>query len=192
LKIEHEQIVFLLERELEGVLRFGRGIHLALQRGDQGFAHHPQKRDVIVHHEEPLWFSRHASELTTNGHEFTRLNLSFLGSARASLANASPARTDGASPSRTFLIRVNSCPFVVNPTSELASALRERLAIIQDAVSRRDPEKHIERLRVISEKIDNLAAALPKPIDPELAHFLQRKSYDKALEHLEGCAPPRS
>jgi len=42
------------------------------------------------------------------------------------------------------------------------------------------------RLRAISEQIDNLAAALPKPIDPQLAHFLQRKSYDKALEFLEG------
>ena len=78
---------------------------------------------------------------------------------------------------------------MVNPTSDLASALRERLAIIGDEKSRRDPEKHMARLRAISEKIDNLAAALPKRIDPQLAHFLQRKSYDKALEFLEGAAP---
>jgi hypothetical protein len=78
---------------------------------------------------------------------------------------------------------------VGNPTSELVSALRERLAIIQDADSRRNADKHIERLRAISEKIDNLAAALPKPIDPQLAHFLQRKSYDKALEYLKLIAP---
>jgi len=77
---------------------------------------------------------------------------------------------------------------VVNPTSDLAAALRERLSIIQDQDSRRDPEKHIARLRAVSEKIDNLAAELPKPIDPQLAHFLQRKSYDKALEFLEGAA----
>jgi hypothetical protein len=81
---------------------------------------------------------------------------------------------------------------VVNPTSDLIAALRERLAVIQDEESRRDPEKHMARLRVVSEKIDNLAAALPKPIDPELAHFLQRKSYDKALESLEGRASSRS
>ena len=67
----------------------------------------------------------------------------------------------------------------------LASGLRERLAIIQDQESRRDPEKHMALLRAVSEKIDNLAAALPKPLDPQLAHFLQRKSYDKALEFLE-------
>ncbi|HLW35224.1 MAG TPA: hypothetical protein VKS98_06155 [Chthoniobacterales bacterium] len=73
-----------------------------------------------------------------------------------------------------------------NAPVDLANALRQRLAIIGDENSRRDPEKHIARLQAISEKIDNLAAALPKPIDPQLAHFLQRKSYDKALEHLEG------
>ena len=66
----------------------------------------------------------------------------------------------------------------------LIAALRERLAIIHDEDSRRDPEKHVARLRAVSEKIDNLAASLPKPIDPQLAHFLQRKSYDKALELL--------
>jgi hypothetical protein len=80
---------------------------------------------------------------------------------------------------------------VVNPTSDLVATLRERLAIIRDENSRRDPEKHIARLRAISEKIDNLAAALPRPIDPQLAHFLQRKSYHKALELLERHAPSR-
>ena len=74
---------------------------------------------------------------------------------------------------------------MVNPTSHLAAALRERLSIIQDQDSRRDQEKHMARLAAVSERIDTLAAALPKPIDPQLAHFLQRKSYDKALEFLE-------
>jgi hypothetical protein len=78
---------------------------------------------------------------------------------------------------------------VVNSTSELAAALRERLALILDENSRRDPEKHMARLCAISEKIDNLAVALPKPIDPQLAHFLQRKSYDKALELLKTASP---
>jgi hypothetical protein len=80
---------------------------------------------------------------------------------------------------------------VVNPISDLTTALRKRLAIIDDENSRRDPEKHMVRLRAVSEKIDNLAAALPKPIDPQLAHFLQRKSYDKALEFLERRTPSR-
>ena len=42
------------------------------------------------------------------------------------------------------------------------------------------------RLSAVSEKIDKLAAALPRPIDPQLAHYLQRRTYDKALEFLEG------
>jgi hypothetical protein len=73
-----------------------------------------------------------------------------------------------------------------NTASELAAALRERLAIIRDDKSRRDSEMHMARLKQISKKIDDLAAALPKPIDPQLAHFLQRQSYDKALAVLEG------
>jgi hypothetical protein len=71
------------------------------------------------------------------------------------------------------------------PLVDLAAALRERLAIIGDENSRRDPEAHTARLREVSEKIEKLEAALPKPIDPQLAHFLQRKTYDKALELLE-------
>ena len=73
-----------------------------------------------------------------------------------------------------------------NALVDLAQALRERLAVIRDEQSRRDEAKHIARLRTVSEKIDRLQAALPLPVDPRLAHYLQRKSYDKALEFLEG------
>jgi hypothetical protein len=72
-----------------------------------------------------------------------------------------------------------------NPIVDLAKALRERLAIIQDEQSRRDASTHLERLKAVSERIEDLAAALPRPVDPQLAHYLQRKSYDKALEFLE-------
>ena len=68
---------------------------------------------------------------------------------------------------------------------DLREALRERLAIIHDEESRRDPETHMARLSAVSEKIDKLEAALPRPIDPQLAHYLKRRSYDKALEFLE-------
>ena len=77
-----------------------------------------------------------------------------------------------------------------NALLSLRDALRERLAIIQDEESRRDVNTHIARLRVVSEKIDKLEAALPQPVDPRLAHYLQRRSYDKALEYLE-AAPSR-
>jgi hypothetical protein len=72
-----------------------------------------------------------------------------------------------------------------NAFADLAQALRQRLAIIQDEESRRDVNTHIARLRAVSEKIEKLQAALPRPVDSRLAHYLQRKSYDKALEFLE-------
>jgi hypothetical protein len=69
---------------------------------------------------------------------------------------------------------------------DLKEALRERVAIIRDEQSRHDEVKHIARLREVSEKIDKLQAALPQPVDARLAHYLQRQSYDKALDFLEG------
>ena len=69
--------------------------------------------------------------------------------------------------------------------ADLAQALRERLAIIHDDESRRNADAHIARLRAASEKIEELQETLPQPIDARLAHYLQRRSYDKALEFLE-------
>jgi hypothetical protein len=74
---------------------------------------------------------------------------------------------------------------------DLKEALQERLAIIQDEESRRDQVKHIARLRAVSEKIDKLQTALPQPVDSQLAHYLQRKSYEKALKFLEGAESSR-
>lgn len=67
----------------------------------------------------------------------------------------------------------------------LRDALRERLAIIQDEQSRHDVHTHITRLRAVSEKIEKLQEALPRPVDSRLAHYLQRKSYEKALDFIE-------
>jgi hypothetical protein len=72
-----------------------------------------------------------------------------------------------------------------NALADLAQALRERLAVIRDEQSRRDEVKHIARLKAVSEKIEKLQEVLPQPVEPRLAHYLQRKSYDKALEYLE-------
>lgn len=73
-----------------------------------------------------------------------------------------------------------------NALVDLTQALRERLTVIRDEKSRRDEIKHIARLRAVSEKIEKLQQALPSPVDPRLVHYLERKSYDKALEYLEG------
>ncbi len=73
----------------------------------------------------------------------------------------------------------------MSPESALADALRERLRLIADQTSRRQPEQHLERLREISEHIDRLVATLPQPVPAQLEHYLQRRSYDKALALLE-------
>jgi hypothetical protein len=68
----------------------------------------------------------------------------------------------------------------------LAAALRERLAVIADREwYTRDPAGHLDRLRTVSEQITALRTQLPPPVDPQLAHFLDRCSYDKALAFLE-------
>jgi hypothetical protein len=68
--------------------------------------------------------------------------------------------------------------------AELVAALRERLVIIADEESRRNPEAHMDRLREISERIEQISGALSTPVNPQLAHYLARHSYDKALEFL--------
>ena len=75
-----------------------------------------------------------------------------------------------------------------NELAELREALRERLAVIRDEESRRDEAKHMARLRAVSEKIDRLQESLPPSTDPRLKHFLDRKSYDKALQYLEAIS----
>ena len=74
------------------------------------------------------------------------------------------------------------------PLTELAAALRERLNVIADEESRKDPARHTERLREVSERIERLEKMLPLQTDPQLRHFLQRRSYSKALELLESNA----
>ena len=69
--------------------------------------------------------------------------------------------------------------------SELATALRERLEIIADEASRLDATRHMARLATVSEKIEHLERRIPKNADPQLRHFLQRRSYNKALELVE-------
>ncbi len=68
--------------------------------------------------------------------------------------------------------------------TELTDALRERLKIVGDEESRRSPEQHMARLQSVSERIEKLEQQLPADIDPQLRHYLQRRSYSKALEHL--------
>ena len=77
--------------------------------------------------------------------------------------------------------------------AQLAKALRERLRVIADReLYERDPALHLEKLRGASEAILALQTRLPANLDPNLAHYLQRCSYDKALAFLEKKQPAHS
>jgi len=76
---------------------------------------------------------------------------------------------------------------------ELTEALRARLAAIGDrALRESDPERHLARLQEASERLDALEARLPANIHPQLRHYFERRSYDKALALIErdglGCS----
>lgn len=76
-----------------------------------------------------------------------------------------------------------------NPFAALAAALRERRALIADrAFYERDAAAHLAALQGVSERITALQHQLPAPVDPRLAHYLERCSYDKALALLEGAS----
>ncbi len=71
----------------------------------------------------------------------------------------------------------------------LAEALRERLTVIADHAHRdRDQAGHLQRLIDVSGRIDALIAALPaSELDPQFRHYLEKRSYDKALAWIEGA-----
>lgn len=70
--------------------------------------------------------------------------------------------------------------------ADLAQALRDRVAVIADReLYQRDPAGHLEQLKAVSERIDTLAKGLPRPLPSELAHYLERASFAKALAWIE-------
>jgi hypothetical protein len=103
----------------------------------------------------------------------------------ATLSPIGLRRSDNCWPTLVAELRKHQQQTMENALAKLAQALRQRLAIIHDEESRRDHVKHMDRLRAVSEKIDRLQESLTPSIDPRLKHYLDRKSYDKALEHLE-------
>lgn len=69
----------------------------------------------------------------------------------------------------------------------LAASLRERLEVIADHAHRdRDQAGHLQRLVEVSGRIDSLIEALRSgELDPQFRHYLERRSYDKALAWIE-------
>jgi len=71
----------------------------------------------------------------------------------------------------------------------LAEALRARRQLIGDRdFYARDPAGHLAELQRVSDQITRTASTLPSPAPPQLAHYLERCSYDKALAWIEDAA----
>lgn len=94
----------------------------------------------------------------------------------------------GTAPGTVLTLARNGGRFQAFPVNEmlneLAAALTERLRIIGDDESRRLPEQHMARLQKVSEQLEEMERRLPAGTDPQLRHFLQRRSYSKALEYI--------
>ena len=74
---------------------------------------------------------------------------------------------------------------------QLAQSLRRRRDVVADrSWYHRDAAGHLEELKMVSEQIVHLGSVLPAPVHPQLRHFLDRCSYDKALEFIEAGGEP--
>ena len=70
--------------------------------------------------------------------------------------------------------------------AELAEALKARLAVIGDrALRENDPDRQLVMLGEVSNRIAELQAQLPENTHPQLRHYFERCSYDKALAWIE-------
>jgi len=76
---------------------------------------------------------------------------------------------------------------MTNIEQELHAALVE----LAEAVKRMATANPKPDLPGLFARIDALGTQLPPGTDPELRHFIQRKSYEKALAWLEGRVPAR-
>lgn len=78
----------------------------------------------------------------------------------------------------------------LNAEHSLIGALRRRLEIIADREwYGRDGDGHLKALMEVSALIEASSEQLPLPLHPQLKHYLERRSYEKALAFLEGNAP---
>lgn len=63
-------------------------------------------------------------------------------------------------------------------TSEQAAALKDALESMMDAIGKKEPiTEHLLRLTALQRKLASVSS-------PQLNHFLQNRSYTKALEYL--------
>lgn len=81
----------------------------------------------------------------------------------------------------------------ISPYAVLARTLKQRLDLIADrGWYERDAAAHLAALQEISMQLESVAAELPRPLPGELSHYLERRSYDKALAWITSQSPSRN
>ena len=70
--------------------------------------------------------------------------------------------------------------------SQTEQEILQTLVELDEAVKRIATANPKPNLMHLFTRLDELAGQLPRTTDPELLHFLQRKSYEKARAKLEG------
>jgi hypothetical protein len=73
----------------------------------------------------------------------------------------------------------------------LEQDILETLVKLEQAVESMRTARPKPNLLPVFARLDELAAQLPSNADPELRHFLQKKSYQKARELLQGVQAER-
>ena len=73
--------------------------------------------------------------------------------------------------------------------TQLEQELHAALLDLDAAVKRMAATKTPVDLMPLFNRIDELGAKLPPGTDPQLVHFIQRKSFEKATLWLEGRKP---
>ena len=73
--------------------------------------------------------------------------------------------------------------FLMNETEK--SLLQELLALESSIAAMRTANPKPDLLPIFA-RIDELASQLPRATDPQLRHYLQKKSYEKARLFLQG------
>lgn len=72
----------------------------------------------------------------------------------------------------------------------LAHLLRRRMEVVADrAFYERDPEGHLKALQEVSRELDQNVEQLNHELPPQLRHYFERQSYQKALDYLESPSP---
>jgi len=72
-----------------------------------------------------------------------------------------------------------------SPHQILLQALQKRLAIVADRdFYQRDPAGHLQALKDASADLEEVYRREHAAFEPQLRHFVERQSYQKAVEYL--------